>query len=142
MKIYADKLRFRMKTIIAILSAITICILCGCATLNPGVDPIEVRAEQTLSVAFATMDTFLKLAHQQEARLKTVAPQVLKFADWLREPQPDGLPRGASLVASANRVRQAYKSNRSADNKASLVTALAIVESAVSETNRQLANAH
>lgn len=125
-----------------LLSAVLLLALAGCVSLKPGADPIEVRAEQTLSVAFATMDTFLKLAHQQESRLKTAAPQVLKFADWLREPQPDGLPRGASLVASANRVRQAYKANRSADNKASLVTALAIVESAVSETNRQLANAH
>lgn len=114
--------------------------LSGClAQLKPGADPIEVRAEQTVSAAFVTFDTFLKLEHQHEARLRTAAPAVVAFADWLREPMPDGLPRGLSMIQSANNVRRAYKASRSAENQASLVSALAAVESALAETNKQLA---
>lgn len=112
----------------------------GCATLNPSADPVEVRAEQTVSIAFSTFDTFLKIESQQEARLITAAPGVVKFADWLREPTPGGLPRGLSIIESANNVRRAYKANRSAENRASLISALAAVESALSETNKQLTN--
>ena len=114
----------------------------GCATLDPKADPVEVRAEQAVSIAFSTFDTFLKLELAQEARLKKSAPACVDFAKWLTERQPDGKARGLSLIESANNVRRAYKLNRSPENRASLISALAAIESALAETQKQLANAH
>jgi len=113
----------------------------GCATLAPNADPVEVRAEQSVSVAFDTFDVFLKIELANEALLKTKAPDVVKFAAWLTERQPDGQPRGVSIIQSANAARRAYKANRSADNKATLAAALAALETALAETNKQLTNA-
>jgi hypothetical protein len=127
-----------------ILLALLAAAMCACATLDPKADAVEVRAEQTVSIAFDTFDTFLKLETQNRAMLLKKAPEVVAFADTLRRPVMDNgkqIPWGISLVESANRTRLAYKSNRTADNKASLLSALAAVESALAETNKQLANA-
>ena len=101
-----------------------------------------MRAEQSVSVAYSTFDTFLKLELANETLLKAKAPEVVKFAAWLTERMPDGQPRGVSIIQSANATRRAYKSNRTSDNKASLIAALAALETALAETNKQLVNAH
>jgi hypothetical protein len=115
--------------------------LAGCATLDPRTDAVEVRAEQTVVTAYDVMDTFLKLELQNRALLQIKAPGVCKFADKLRAPvQVNGkaVPWGISLIES----RLAYKRNRTPDNKASLVSAVAAVETALAETNAQLASAN
>jgi hypothetical protein len=130
--------------VISAFCAVSIVGFIGCATLDTKADAVEVRAEQTVSIAFDTFDTFLKLETQNRAILLKKAPEVVAFADTLRRPVMDNgkqIPWGISLVESANRTRLAYKSNRTADNKASLLSALAAVESALAETNKQLANA-
>ena len=117
--------------------------LAGCATLDPRTDAVEVRAEQTVVTAYDVMDTFLKLELQNRALLQIKAPGVCKFADKLRAPvQVNGkaVPWGISLIESANATRLAYKRNRTPDNKASLVSAVAAVETALAETNAQLAS--
>jgi hypothetical protein len=113
----------------------------GCASILPGHDPVVVRAEQSLQIAFTTFDTFLKLEHDNKARVKEKVPEVHKFAEWLREPvqfEGKSVPRGVSIIQSANNVKTAYKRNRTEANKANLVTALAAVESAVREAQKHL----
>lgn len=114
----------------------------GCAALAPGADPIEVRAEQTVSVAASTFDTFLKLEYDEIGLVRSNAPAVHQFAEWLRTPTVVGTniwPRDIALVQSANAVRQAYKANRSAANQSSLAAALAAVEAALAQAQAQLA---
>lgn len=135
-----------MKNILlAALCAISIVGFIGCVHLDPNADPGEVRAEQTIATAYDVMDTFLKLEMQNRALLQAKALGVCKFADKLRAPvQVNGqsVPWGISLIQSANATRLAYKRNRTPDNKASLVSAIAAVEAALAETNAQLANAN
>lgn len=104
----------------------------GCAALDPNADPIEVRAEQTISTTFDAMDTFEQIELENQALIKAKAPQVHEFAEWLREPlqQEEGtsMPRGISMINSATLVRRAYKANRTPENKASLASAVAALE--------------
>lgn len=109
----------------------------GCKTPNAGQDVAVVRAEQTLSIAFDTFDAFLKMEHQYRKETAERMPEVHKFAEWLREPV-DGKPRGISIIESANKVKTAYKANRSPESKVTLISALAAVESALSETQKHL----
>lgn len=120
--------------------------LTGCATLDKNADPIEVRAEQTISMAEDTIDAFMAIEFDNDALVKEKAPAIHDFANWLAAPipwpdgstWPDGShttgPRGLVIVQSANDMRRAYKTNRSPENKASLVAALAALE----ETLRQV----
>ena len=128
----------QIRSILLLTVALALC--AGCKTILPGNDPIIVRAEQSIQVAYATFDTFTALDNDNRELFKTKFPTVHEFAEWLRASvgQPP-MPRGLSIIQSANRVKLAYKSNRTAQNKASLVTALATLESAVMESQRQLA---
>lgn len=110
----------------------------GCAALAPGADPVVVRAEQSIQIAFSTFDTFLKLEHDNSAKVKDKAPEVHQFAEWLREKDASGTSQGIAMIRSADNFKNAYKSNRTAENKANLITILATLESAVSETQKHL----
>jgi len=109
-----------MKTILA---ALALCLLAACATVRPGNQSAEVRAEQTLSVSLAALDSFVAFEHRRRA---DVPPLVRDVAARVRLNAPRALD-------SANALRLAYKGNRSEDNRAGLLTALAVVESLVSE---------
>jgi hypothetical protein len=109
-----------MKTILA---ALTLCLLTACATVRPGNQSAEVRAEQTLSVSLAALDSFVAFEHRRRA---DVPPLVRDAAARVRLNAPKALD-------SANALRLAYKGNRSEDNRAGLLTALAVVESLVAE---------
>lgn len=124
-----------MKFLAVILLAVS---LAGCSTLNPNADPVLVRTEQVERVAFDTFDTYVRLVAAHEAKVKQVAPVAYQFAEWLRAKGPDGKPRGIAMVKSLDATRRAYKANRSAANKASLLSALAVIESALAETQKHL----
>ena len=109
-----------MKTILA---ALALCLLAACATVRPGNQSAEVRAEQTLSVSLAALDSFVAFEHRRRA---DVPPLVRDVAARVRLNAPRALD-------SANALRLAYKGNRSEDNRAGLLTALAVVESLVAE---------
>ena len=106
-----------------ILAALTLCLLTACATIRPGNQSAEVRAEQTLSVSLAALDSFVAFEHRRRA---DVPPLVRDVAYRVRLEAPKALD-------SANALRLAYKGNRNAENQAGLMTALAVVESLVSE---------
>lgn len=128
-----------------ILSLLALCGLIsfftGCAALDPGADPVEVRAEQAVQTAFSTLDAFVQLDNVNREFAKEKAPKAHEFAEWLRAPvEVDGavMPRGLSFIQSANRVRQAYKANRTPENKASLLAAIASLEKSVTEAQQQM----
>ena len=109
-----------MKTILAAICLLT---LSGCVTPRPGNQTIEIRAEQVLAVSAAALDSFVAFEYRRSA---DVPPLVRDVARRVRLEAPKALD-------SANALRLAYKSNRSAANEAGLLTALAMVETLVSE---------
>lgn len=127
-----------MKTNLLLICSVLVIGL-GCANLKPGADPVIVRAEQVEQVAFATFDTFVHLVAQHEDEVKERVPAAYQFAEWLRAKGPSGLPRGIALVKSLDTVRKAYKANRTPENKAGVASALAALESALAETQKQIA---
>jgi len=106
-----------------ILAALTLCLLAACATVRPGNQTVEIRAEQTLSVSLAALDSFVAFEHRRRADAPTLVRDV---AARVRLNAPRALD-------SANALRLAYKGNRNAQNQAGLLTALAVVESLVAE---------
>lgn len=97
--------------------------LSGCVTPKPGSQTAEVRAEQVLSVSLAAIDSFLSF----EARRRADVPAEVKaIATRIRTTAPQ-------VFLTANNLRIAYKKNRTGQNEASLITALALVESLVAE---------
>ena len=109
-----------MKSIFAILCLLT---LSGCVTPRPGNQTVEIRAEQVLAVSAAALDSFVAFEFR---RRSDVPPLVRDVARRVRLEAPKALD-------SANALRLAYKGNRSAANEAGLLTALAMVETLVSE---------
>lgn len=113
--------------------------LLGCATLQPGADPLVVRCQQAEAIAFSTFDTYVHLVADNEKRVKALAPAAYDFAEWLRAKTPEGTPRGLAMITSLGNVRRAYAAHRTPEHKASLLAALAALQSAVSESQRHLA---
>jgi len=105
-----------------ILAALTLCLLTACATPRQG-QTVEIRAEQVLAVSLSALDSFVAFEHRRRA---DVPPLVRDVAARVRLNAPRALD-------SANALRLAYKGNRSEDNRAGLLTALAVVESLVAE---------
>lgn len=124
------------KKILISLSLIT---LIGCAKLQPGVDPLVVRAEQTESMAYNTFDAFLKLDDIANAN-----PEVSKswqsahvFAQYLRKPIQSGtntVPFGIATILSLNNVKLSYIAGTSSSN--SLITAIGVVGTVVSQVTQ------
>ena len=109
-----------MKPILAILAALT---LSACSTVRPGSQSAEVRAEQTLAVSLAALDSFVAFENR---RRSDVPPLVRDVAARVRLNAPRALD-------SANALRLAYKGNRSAANEANLLTALSVIDALVGE---------
>lgn len=106
-------------------------ILAGCATILPGNDPVVVNAERTANLASDTFDTFLKIEYDNRAALETVSPEIHKYAESLRAHAP-------TWLASLRSLTKAYKFNRTAENKASLQTAVAVVVAAMQESSNYI----
>lgn len=109
-----------MKPLLAILAALT---LSACSTIRPGSQSAEVRAEQTLAVSLAALDSFVAFEHRRRA---DVPPLVRDIAARVRREGPKALD-------SANALRLAYKGSRNAANEANLITALNVVDALVGE---------
>jgi hypothetical protein len=103
-------------------------LLVGCSILTPGSDAVIVNAERTERVAFHSVDAFLSIEKDNAATLKTVSPEIHKYAETLRHNAP-------SWFRSARALTETYKSNRSVQNKANLQSALALLETAQSQAN-------
>ncbi len=116
-----------------ILALIGLCALFGCAAIQPGADPLIVRAEQAEQIADSTFSLFLHLEYENRERIQSV-PQIHSYAEWLREPQPvhgTNMPRAVALVFSLNDVKAAYRAN--AANSNLLVTATSTLTEALKQ---------
>lgn len=111
--------KLSLLTIIALLFA-------SCAVIQPGNDPVLVNAERTTAAAYTTFDSFLALERSQDALVKVTAPEVHKFANNLRA-------NGKNWLQTARAETEAYRSHRTAANKADLNTIIAILQTALSQ---------
>lgn len=98
-------------------------LISGCSTVHPGSQTAEVRAEQTLAVSLAALDSFVAFEHRRRVDVPALVRDV---AYKVRLEAPKALD-------SANALRLAYKKNRTPQNAADLLTALAVVDAMVSE---------
>lgn len=97
--------------------------LCGCNTVRQGSQVSVVRAEQVLAVSVAALDSFVAF----EKRRHADAPALVRDVAYkVRLEAPKALD-------TANALRLAYKSNRTPQNAADLLTALAVVDAMVAE---------
>ena len=101
----------------------------GCATIAPGSDPLVVSSERTISIAQATLDSFVRFEYNNRAKCPR---EVQDAAERIRREAPEWFNR-------AMRLKLAYKTNRGADAKADLLTAIAVLSTAASEAATMLA---
>lgn len=118
---------------IAFLIGLAIPFLTGCS-IFPGQDPVVVRAEQAERIAMATFDAYVHIEYANREKLKTVSPDFLKVADRIRVD-------GTNWIGALDRTILAYKHNRAESNRADIVTALATVNTALSEAESLIARA-
>lgn len=127
-----------MKTLFAFAS---ILILTSCASIAPGNDPLVVHAEQSVAVAWATVDTFVKLDNVNRDLWRVKFAAAHKFAEYLRAPV--GNPptqRGIAWIETAVKSKTAYKQFRTPANKTGLVKDLSTLDTLISETQKHLDN--
>jgi len=130
----------KITPLLALTAASGLYVFTACAPLQPGADPIVVRAEQSETVAKGTFDAILKLDNSNRPYFRTNAPGLHKLCEWLRQPQmvegTNKLPRATALLVSLDDVKLAYKAGRATTNE--LFTVLFPVESAVGQAQNWL----
>jgi hypothetical protein len=97
-------------------------------------DPVVVNAEKTTALATDSFDSFLKFEYDNRAALQKASPQIKAYADVIRK-------NGQMWLQSARIMTRAYKNNRSADNKANLQTALAVITNAITQIQQYTSSA-
>lgn len=98
----------------------------NCATVDQGADPIVVNAERITATAVDTFDVFLKYEYEQRATLERLNPAIHKYSNTLRR-------NGQQWLQSARSLTQAYKYNRTEQNKANLQTAISVLSEAITQ---------
>lgn len=106
----------------------------GCKSILPGNDPVVVRAQQTEQIAFTTFDTYVHIEDKYRSTLWAVSHDFKRVADKIRIGAP-------GWFKSFDAVLDAYKANRTSDNKANLAAGLAALEQSVIEAQSYLARA-
>ena len=110
-------------------------LLVGCASLQPGADPLVVRAEQTEAIAKSAFDTVLNFDNSNRGFWATNAPAYHSFCEWLRQPQTveatNTLPRAAAMLISLDDIKLAYKISTVSSN--ALIEAITTVSAAAGQ---------
>ena len=92
----------------------------GCATVNPGADPLIVHTEQVETVAASAFDTVVLLDNSNRGFWATNAPAFHNFCEWLRTPivieSTVTMRRGLAMVKLVDDAKLIYKSNASQSN--------------------------
>ena len=112
----------------------------GCATVQPGSDPLVVRVEQTESVALSTFTAFLKVDNADRAFWRTNAPELHAFAEYLRAPVPDGtntIQRDLAWCQSLDAIKRGYIAGNVNSNSVAMV--METLEATMSQAQRYLA---
>src|SRR3990167_10151456 len=119
---------------LAILTLLCVSCSTSCTTrIDPGSDPLVVRAESLMTVALTTFDTFLAIEYNNKEIIKDRLPEIHKAAEWLRGSVDGNIPRGLAFIESLNKVKNAYKQNKTTEGKMSLATTIALVETMLRE---------
>ena len=101
----------------------------GCAGIDKNADPVVVNAERVASMSADTVDAFLHWEYNN----RNIAPkEVRDVATDLRIYAPHA-------IISLRTLTKAYKANRTPENKASLITAQAVVSELANEAQKWLA---
>lgn len=112
--------------------AAIICLFVGCATLQPGADPLVVRAEQLETAAEASFQLVVSVDNSDRGFWMTNAPAFHNFAEWLRAPVAlngnTNEPRGLGMILLVDSAKMAYLSNKSQSNV--LITAISDLQAA------------
>lgn len=90
-------------------------------------DPVVLDAEKTLITARDTFHLYVHLERDHHATLAGVSPRFYQYAEKLRRD-------GRKWLMTLDRLKNAYKHNRTDQNKASMLTALATVSQGLAET--------
>lgn len=109
----------------------------GYQTSQQTADQIIVDAEKTTKIADDTFNTFLKLDYENREFIKSHAPSVHAFAEYLRKDD-----RALNWLKQARSATKAFKENRTAGNKASLQTLIAVIKQAIADTQEKMAAAN
>jgi hypothetical protein len=92
----------------------------GCASLQPGADPLVVRAQQLETTASASFDLVVSVDNADRGFWRTNAPAFHNFAEWLRTPVPTpsnpNEPRGLGMILLVDADVLAYQANKSMSN--------------------------
>ncbi len=118
---------------------VALCLLPACRTLQPGADPVVVSAEQSIAVAYGTLDLITKLDNADRNLWKTKFPEAHKFAESLRVKV--GNPptaRGLVWIQAAVDAKRAYQGKPTAENKQKLLLELATVATLNTEAQRTI----
>jgi hypothetical protein len=118
-----------MKRLACLLLLLPLLICGGCASLQPGADPLVVNSERTIGIAKETLDAFVRFEFNNRSKCP---PEVQAAAETIRREAP-------VWFARAMRVKLAYKQHRDANNRADLMTAVAVLQTAASEAATALA---
>lgn len=108
----------------------------GCvAPINPGQDPLPVRAEQLETTANSAFQLVVDLDNSDRGFWRTNAPAFHNFAEWLREPIQVGTNapqrRGIEMVLQVDVAKMQYEANKSQSNV--LITAISDLEIAANQ---------
>ena len=132
---------YPLAPLLLLLTALTLLgfLLAGCATLNPGADPLVVRVEQTLTTANATFDMVLHVDQADRGFWRTNAPAFHGFCEWLRTPvstYADGnQPRAVAMQLNLDGLKNDYKANKTVAGSNTLYRALLTLNAAVSQSS-------
>jgi hypothetical protein len=110
----------------------------GCATIQPGNDPAVVAAEVTLQSGIDTFDAFLKWESVNRASLLASSPSIAAAvhteAEYLRAKDPvTHRARAQQWLITGSTLIEAYKSNRTTQNKANFQTVMATISAALNQ---------
>ncbi|MGB7767438.1 MAG: hypothetical protein WBN22_01095 [Verrucomicrobiia bacterium] len=110
----------------------------GCASLQPGADPLVVNVERAEAVAQSSFSLVLNVDNSDRSFWQTNAPAFHDFCEWLRQPQTvadsygtNTLPLGLAMLMSTDDVKNDYEASRVSSN--ALLESLATLESAANQ---------
>lgn len=103
----------------------------SCATVTSG-SPEVVEAERGVNIAFELVDSFLYVEYSHQAEMARVGADAHVVAEALRSYAPEAFRKARRLI-------DVYKNNRSDENKANFMTAVAFVQALASEVQPYLA---
>lgn len=92
----------------------------GCTPLQPGADPLVVKAEQLETTADASFQLVVSVDNADRGFWRTNAAAFHNFAEWLRAPVPlngnPGEPRGLGMILLVDSAKLTYQADKSQSN--------------------------